>query len=99
MRHRLGDQRVGLLARAVHAQQRDEGRLAGIGVLADRLAGLFDAAFDIQQVVGDLEGEAESCGIGAQRLSAPPPGRVAEDGAGLAGEARSMRRSSVAAAG
>ena len=49
-------QQPGLGPGALDAQQRDESRLAALGVLAGLLADLLGAAFDVQQVVGDLEG-------------------------------------------
>ena len=67
MRDRLADQQLGLRARALDPEDRDEGRLAGGGVGADRLAGLGGRALDIEQIVGDLEREPEIVRIAAQR--------------------------------
>ncbi len=71
MLDRLVDEQLGLLARALPAEQGDEGLLALGAVLADLLAGLLLLALLVEQVVGDLEGEADVAGIAAQRASAP----------------------------
>ena len=67
MLDRLVDQQCRLLAGALRAEQRDERRLAGAGVLADALAGRGLVARMVDQIVGDLEGEADVAGIAAQR--------------------------------
>ena len=85
MRVRLVAQQARLRARAIQPQDRHEGRLAGRGVGADRLAGLGRVALGVQQIVDDLEGEAEIVGIGDERVALLRRG-MAEDGAGLAGE-------------
>ena len=54
-----------LLPRAILAQQRDEGRLAGVGILVQPLAGRRLVAGMVEQIVGDLEGEADVAGIAA----------------------------------
>ena len=82
MRNRLLDQHPGLFARALGAEQAEEGFLAAPLVLAQLLAGDRLVALGVEQVVGDLEGEAEVAGIAAQ--SGPAFGRDApEDRAGL----------------
>ena len=73
------------LARALHAQQRHEGRLAGGLIPADRLAGDVLAALDVQQVVGDLERQAQIPRIVPQR-PVRVRRRLAEDRSGDAGE-------------
>src|SRR4051794_32913612 len=81
----LADERGGLAAGPLEAEDRDEGGLAGRRVATHRLAGLGRRALDVEEVVGDLEGEAEIVGVAAQRMALLAPG-LAEDGAGLAGE-------------
>src|SRR5512145_109562 len=66
---RLLGQEARLVARALHAQERDEIRLAGGAVLTGRLAGRRGVALGVDEVVGDLEGEAEIVRIGPERLS------------------------------
>ena len=68
---RLVDQQLGLLAGPLAAEQGDEGLLARGPVLADLLAGLLLLALLVEQVVGDLEGEADVAGIAAQLDAAP----------------------------
>ena len=97
MRDGLVDQKRRLGAGALDAEDRDEGRLAGGGVGADRLAGFRGRALDIEQIVGDLEGEAEIMGIAAQR-QAQLLRRLAENRARPRRRKRSARRSSCAAA-
>src|SRR4051812_1949655 len=65
--YRLAHQKRGLFARPFCTQNRHEGGLAGGGVAAHRLAGFLGRALDVEQVVGDLEREAEIVGIAAQR--------------------------------
>ena len=77
MRDRLTDQQLGLGAGALDAEDRDERRLAGGGIGADRLAGLGSRAFDIEQIVGDLEGEAEIVRVTAQCSARTPTGALA----------------------
>lgn len=60
VRNGLINQHAGLLARPVRAKQRNEGGLAGRSILAHRLAGQFGIALVVQQIVGDLEGQAIS---------------------------------------
>ena len=55
----------GQLARAVHAAERHERRLAR--VLAHRLAGLGRIAFDVEQVVDDLKREPEILRVRGER--------------------------------
>src|SRR5581483_7062882 len=69
MHDRLIDQQLRLGAGPLNPKDRHEGGLAGGGVGADRLAGLRRRTLDVEQVVGDLEGEAEIVGIAAQRLA------------------------------
>ena len=52
-------------SRAVRPEQRDERRLARLGVLADALARRLLVALMVEEVVGDLEGEADVAGIAA----------------------------------
>ncbi len=49
--------------RAGDAQQRDEGCLAGRRVNADRLADGVGRAFHIEEIVGNLEGQADIPGV------------------------------------
>src|SRR6266478_5339328 len=69
MRYRLTHQQLGLSPRACHPEDRDERRFSGSSVGADRLSGLRCRALDIEQVVGDLEGEPEIVSITAQGRS------------------------------
>src|SRR5436305_13561774 len=85
MRDGLADERGGLVAGSFEAENRDERGLSGRRVAAHRLAGLGRRALDVEEVVGDLEGEAEIVGIAAQGVALLAPG-LAENGAGLAGE-------------
>jgi hypothetical protein len=57
---------------AVDAEQRRVGRLVGGGVLPRRLAELMRRAFDVEDVVDDLEHEAE---VGGARSIASRGGR------------------------
>src|SRR3712207_2469298 len=63
---RLVRQDFGLTPRPLGAQQADEGLLARLLVLAEALSDLLLFAFGIEQVVGDLEGEAEAACIAAE---------------------------------
>ena len=98
MGHRLSTNKPGLGARPLDPEDRDEGGLARGGVGADRLPGLGGRAFDIEQIVGDLEREAEIVRITAQR-GAPLAGRLARESRRPRRRTRSARRSSSAAAG
>src|SRR5690349_8854187 len=64
--HRLVRQRARLRAGGVGAHQRNERRLARAIVLAQRLAGGRLVSFDVEQVVSDLEGEADVARVVAQ---------------------------------
>src|SRR5262249_18563108 len=66
MGHRLAHQQLGLGARPFDAKYGNKRRFPGRRVRADRLPGLLGRALDIEQVVGDLEGEAEIVRIAAQ---------------------------------
>src|SRR3546814_18846076 len=70
MADRLVDQHLRLLPRAIYAEQENEGRLARLGVLAQRLAGARAVALDIQQVIGNLKGKAQVACIAAQGRAA-----------------------------
>src|ERR1700736_6577555 len=85
MRDGLTDESGGLATGPLEAENRDERGLSGRRVAADRLAGLGRRALDVEEIVGDLEGEAEIMGIAAQGMALLAPG-LAENGAGLAGE-------------
>ena len=64
------------------SEYRDHGGLAGRRVLAGCLAGFFRGAFDVQQIVGDLERRAKVPAIGGDLM--PLTMRCpAEDRAGL----------------
>src|SRR4029079_1162364 len=65
MLDRLANQERRLLARPLLAEQRDESRLAGMRVAAGRLAGGFAVAAVVDEVVGDLEREADVAGVAA----------------------------------
>src|ERR1700761_6662495 len=54
---------------AGNSPERDERRLAEIGVLADLLAGELGGALGVDQIVADLERHAESLGIGPQAFA------------------------------
>ena len=73
MADRLLDKDPGLFARAVGPQQRHEGGLARLGILAQGLAGQFLVPFVVEQIVRDLKGQAYIVRIMAQR--APSLGR------------------------
>ena len=64
---RLGLQLGELHARRIDAEQRDERALAGLGVLAGRLADKRRIAFHVENVVRELERGAQRVAIGAQR--------------------------------
>src|SRR5579859_5164257 len=85
MAQSLVDQCPSLVLGALEPQDRDEGRLAGLGIAADRLAGLGGGAFLVQEIVGDLEREPDVMGVIVQ-LPAHFRRRLAEDGARLARE-------------
>src|SRR5260221_4456869 len=85
MRDSLTDESGRLRAGPLEAQNRHESGLSRRRVAADRLAGLGRRAFDVEEIVGDLEGEAEIVGVAAQGKALLAPG-LAENGAGLAGE-------------
>ena len=68
-RRRPARQGLGALPRARRSEKRHQRRLAGAGVLACRLAQRRRVAFEVEQVVGDLEGEAEGARIFDERLS------------------------------
>src|SRR5690348_18363815 len=67
MLDRLIDEEARLLPCAFLAEQRDERRLARIGVAPGRLAGSRLAPAMVDQVVGDLEGKADIACIAAVR--------------------------------
>jgi len=62
-RHQGGEPRV----RALDAEQGDQRRLAGGGVLAGGLAERRRIALDVEQIVGDLEGLADRRAIAIER--------------------------------
>ena len=66
MGDRLVDQPGGLLLGALGPEQAEEGLLARLAVLAQLLAGQRLVALGVEQIVGDLEGEADITGIAAQ---------------------------------
>src|SRR4051812_37607654 len=71
----LADQQRRLLTRPVRAEQRDEGRLAGIGVAPGALAGRGLVAAMVDQIVRDLECEADVArvtAVGRSRLVSEP---------------------------
>src|SRR4051794_9903144 len=67
MLDRLGDEKPRLLPCAVGPKHRDERRLAGMRVLAGRLAGRRLGPAMVDQVVRDLERETDVAGIAAVR--------------------------------
>ena len=73
MAHRLIDQRAGLFAGVFRSHQCYEGRLALLAILAQRLASQCLVPLHVAQVVGDLDGEADIAGIGAQLRAAFDP--------------------------
>src|SRR5260221_4712077 len=85
MRDRLTDERRRLRAGPLEAQNRHESGFSRRRVAADRLARLGRRALDVEEIVGDLEGEAEIMGVAAQGEALLAPG-FAENRAGLAGE-------------
>src|SRR5204863_1178701 len=66
MLDRLVQQQIGLAPRALRPKQGDEGLLARGQILADALSGLLLLPFMVDQIVDDLEGEADVAGIAAQ---------------------------------
>ena len=60
---------MGTLARPVHAEKRNEGRLTGVLVFLNGLADGFGIAFDVQNVVGDLERLTQRGPVLAQRFA------------------------------
>src|SRR3712207_121400 len=85
MLDRLADKHVGLLAGPVAAQEGYEGLLARLAVLAHALAGLRLLALDVQEIVGDLEREADIAGVAA-KAGAGLRRHSAHDRAGLQAE-------------
>ena len=80
--------------RALEPEQRHEGRLAALLVLAQPLARRLRVALDVEDVVADLEGEPEGLRIAAERLEVraargsrptPPPRRRAPRSSAPAG--------------
>src|SRR5215218_2391092 len=69
----LFDEQTRLLPRALFAEQRNEGSLAGIGVPPCRLPGCRLVAAVVDEIVGDLEREADVACISA--IWSPPLGR------------------------
>src|SRR5581483_12005238 len=53
------------------AQKAGEGQLRPGGVLADALADVAGGALDLEQVVGDLEGQAEAPAVAVEPLQHP----------------------------
>jgi len=68
--HRLLDQQPGLFARPLRPLQRNEGLLAGNGILAQRLARGRLVAFGIEQIVDNLERQPDIVRIAAQMRAA-----------------------------
>ncbi len=87
-RHKIAQPRAG----ALDAEQCDKGGLAGGGILAGFLAERCRIAFDIEQIVGDLEGFAERAAVIVERLVLRFPRRAAENRAGNTGENATARR-------
>src|ERR1700751_4487590 len=69
LRGRLPDQQLGLRPRTLNPENGHESGLPGCCVSADRFAGLRRRAFDIEQIIGNLEGKSEVVGVAAQRGS------------------------------
>ena len=63
---RLLDETLGLAARSIRAEQRNQCRLVLHPVLADPLSEERISVFRLQQIVSDLECEAEAMGVAAQ---------------------------------
>ena len=61
----LIDQQPRLLLRTLRAEHRHEGRLAGFRILAGALPGCVRVAGMIDEVVGDLESEADVARVAA----------------------------------
>jgi len=59
----LFGQQIGLRPGAVEPKQGNESSFTGVGVLLDLLADQGGIALDIEDIVGDLEGEAEVVGV------------------------------------
>ena len=91
MGDRLFGEHQGLGPRPLDAEDGNEGRLAGVGVLADFLAEVALGSQRIQEIVGDLERQAEIVGEGFERVARRVAG-LAEDGARLAGEGDELAR-------
>ena len=59
------NQQLGLRPGPIRPEYRDEGGFSGRGVGAYRLPGLGRGAFDIQKIVGDLEGKPQIVRVAA----------------------------------
>ncbi len=59
------NQQLGLRSGTLRPENRYEGGFSGRGVGADGLACLSRGAFDIEKIVGDLEGEPQIVGVAA----------------------------------
>src|SRR3546814_4540613 len=68
--HRLAE-RAQALVRGLHPDQRGEGGLVLLRVLAGGLAEGGAVAFDVEQVVADLEGQAERVGEAVEAFARP----------------------------
>src|SRR5262249_41590738 len=66
---RVAAERTQLLAGASDAEQGDESRLASACILAGGLADVLRAAFRVQEVIANLEGEPDGACIGPQRFA------------------------------
>src|SRR5437763_14668836 len=64
---RLGNEQARLLSRPLLAQQRNECGLAGAGVASGRLARRRRVPAMVDEVVGDLEGEADVARVATVR--------------------------------
>src|SRR5438093_2514867 len=65
----LGDQRAQARPRALRPEQTHDGRLAGLRVLTGLLADQCRIAFDIEQIVGDLEGLTDGRAVAIERVA------------------------------
>ena len=63
------DQLIGFGPGAFQPVQVDKGGLAGMGIFLGLLAECFGGRFDIENVVGNLERQADLVGLSAQHLA------------------------------
>src|SRR5438105_65290 len=73
---------LGAAAALGGAQESRVGQLAPGGVFPHALAGLVGVALDVEEVVGDLEGEPQAAAVGVEALEQPRVGGSRRAGVG-----------------